>query len=324
MRGLTRASDTAIKRGYHYMRGLRLKTTQVVAKPIMTRPRVARPAWLRSLMRNSVGIIGLVIIATVLLTALTAPLIAPHDPAKFNVKTRLLPPAWSAEGDSRFLLGTDQLGRDVLSRLIFGSRVSVIVGVLGVAISVLIGVTIGLVSGYVGGTLDNLLSRVVDTFMAIPFIILALAAVSFLGPGLVNLILVLGLTGWVTFARVVRGEVLTVKNMEYVIAARTIGQSGWRIALFHVLPNVAASIIVLATLQIATVIIAESSLSFLGMGVQPPTITWGVMLSEGRNHLATSWWLATFPGIAITLTALGIILMGDWLRDALDPRLRQG
>jgi peptide/nickel transport system permease protein len=274
-------------------------------------------------MRNSVGIVGLVIVGAVLLMAVAAPLIAPHDPAKLNVRSRLTPPAWSAEGDSRYLLGTDQLGRDVLSRLIYGSRVSVIVGVLGVAISVLVGVTIGLTSGYVGGTLDNVLSRVVDTFMSIPFIILALAAVGFLGAGLFNLIIVLGLTGWVTFARVVRGEVLSVKGMEFVTAARTIGQSGWRIALFHVLPNVAASIIVLATLQIATVIIAESSLSFLGMGVQPPTITWGVMLSEGRNHLATSWWLATFPGVAISLTALGIILMGDWLRDALDPRLRQ-
>lgn len=301
-----------------------MKSTQAVSKPIVRGPQVARPRWVRSLQRNSVGMIGLVIVATVLLMALTAPLIAPHDPAKLNVRTRLAPPAWAAEGDPRYLLGTDQLGRDVLSRLIYGSRVSVIVGVLGVSLALLIGVTIGLISGYVGGTVDNLLSRAVDTFMAIPFIILALAAVGFLGPGLVNLVIVLGLTGWVTFARVVRGEVLAVKGMEYVTAARTIGQSGWRIALFHVLPNVTASIIVLATLQIATVIIAESSLSFLGMGVQPPTITWGVMLSEGRNHLATSWWLATFPGMAISLTALGCILMGDWLRDALDPRLRQG
>jgi len=301
-----------------------VKTVPAVSLSEIQRPRSARPAWLRSLMRNSVGIVGLVIVAIVLITALAGPLFAPHNPAKLNVKTRYIPPAWSAEGDSRYLLGTDQLGRDVLSRLIYGARVSVIVGLLGVSISVLVGVTIGLTSGYIGGRVDNLLSRLVDTFMAIPFIILALAAVGFLGPGLFNLIIVLGLTGWVTFARVVRGEVLAVKSMEYITAARTIGQSSWRIMLFHVLPNVTASIIVLSTLQIATVIIAESSLSFLGMGVQPPTITWGVMLSEGRNHLATSWWLATFPGVAISLTALGIILMGDWLRDALDPRLRQG
>jgi peptide/nickel transport system permease protein len=297
---------------------------QVIPKPPLSRPRTARPAWVRSLQRNSLGVFGLAIVATVLLVALTAPLIAPHNPTKLNVKARLLPPAWTAEGDPSFLLGTDQLGRDVLSRLIHGSRVSVVVGVLGVAIAVLLGVTVGLISGYMGGIVDSVLSRTVDTFMAIPFIILALAAVGFLGPGLFNLVIVLGLTGWVSFARVVRGEVLSVKGMEYVTAARTIGQSGWRIAVFHVLPNVTASIIVLSTLQIATVIIAESSLSFLGMGVQPPTITWGTMLSEGRNHLATSWWLATFPGVAISLTALGCILMGDWLRDALDPRLRQG
>jgi peptide/nickel transport system permease protein len=278
----------------------------------------------RSLQRNSLGVVGLTIVAVVLLMAIAAPLLAPHDPARLNVRARLAPPIWLAESDPRFLLGTDQLGRDVLSRLIYGSRVSVVVGVLGVAIAVLIGVAVGLISGYMGGRVDAFLSRTVDTFMAIPFIILALAAVGFLGPGLFNLVIVLGLTGWVSFARVVRGEVLSVKGMEYVTAARTIGQSGWRIALFHVLPNVTASIIVLSTLQIATVIIAESSLSFLGMGVQPPTITWGTMLAEGRNHLATSWWLATFPGVAISLTALGCILMGDWLRDALDPRLRQG
>lgn len=301
-----------------------MNMSDVASQPIELRPRSARQTWVRSLQRNSVGMIGLVIVATVIFMALTAPLIAPHDPAKLNVRSRLVPPAWAAAGDSRFLLGTDQLGRDVLSRLIFGSRISVIVGGLGVSLAVIVGVTIGLVSGYVGGRTDNLLSRAVDTFMSIPFIILALAAVGFLGPSLINLIIVLGLTGWVTFARVVRGEVLSVKQLDYVMAARTIGQSGWRIALSHVLPNVTASIIVLATLQIATVIIAESSLSFLGMGVQPPTITWGVMLSEGRNHLATSWWLATFPGVTISLTALGCILLGDWLRDALDPRLRQG
>lgn len=252
-------------------------------------------------------------------------LIAPHDPAKINLRSRLIPPVWEEKKCApKYLVGTDQLGRDVLSRLIIGSRVSVRVSVLGVAISVIVGVIIGLISGFVGGRVDSILSRTVDTFMSIPFIILALAAVGFLGPSLTKLIIVLGMTGWVTFARVVRGEVLLVKNLEYVTAAQALGKSGWRIALFHLLPNVAASIIVLSTLKIATVIIAEASLSFLGMGVQPPTITWGMMLSEGRNHLATSWWLSTFPGVTISLTALGCILMGDWLRDALDPRLCNG
>jgi peptide/nickel transport system permease protein len=286
--------------------------------------RTLRAALWKALRRNTVGMFGLTIVVVVVLIALTAPLIAPHDPTKLSIRTRLLPPAWEAEGNPAYLLGTDQLGRDLLSRMLYGSQVSVLVGVLGVSLATSVGVVIGLISGYVGGRVDSMLSRMVDTFMAIPFIILALAMVGFLGPGIFNLVLVLGLTGWVTFARVVRGEVLSVKNQEYITAAQTIGQSGFRIALFHVLPNVTASIIVLATLQIATVIIAESSLSFLGMGVQPPTITWGLMLSEGRDHIATSWWLSTFPGVAITVTAMGCILLGDWLRDALDPRMRQG
>lgn len=235
-----------------------------------------------------------------------------------------MPPFWYSEANPSYLLGTDQLGRDVLSRLMYGSRVSLIVGICGVAISVVIGVALGLVSGYVGGATDAIISRVLDTFMAIPFILLALAVVGVLGPrhgsGLITLITVLGVTGWVTFARVIRGESLSVKRREFVDSARSIGQTDLQIILRHVLPNIVASVIVLATLQIATVIIAESSLSFLGLGVQPPTVTWGLMLSEGRDHLATSWWLATLPGLAITLTVLGVILLGDWLRDILDPR----
>jgi peptide/nickel transport system permease protein len=257
--------------------------------------------------------------------AVGADFIAPHDPAEFNFSSRLEAPSWLG-GEPGFFLGTDQLGRDLLSRLIHGSRISLLVGVLGVLISMLIGVTLGLVSGYVGGLVDSFISRVIDTFMAIPFILLALAVVGVVGTrggnSLVILVVVLGLTGWVTFARVVRGEVLSVKNLEYVEAANALGQHNFFIIFRHVLPNVTASIIVLATLQIATVIIAESSLSFLGLGVQPPTVTWGIMLADGRDHLATSWWLSTFPGVAITLTTLGMILLGDWLRDVLDPRMK--
>jgi peptide/nickel transport system permease protein len=278
----------------------------------------------RSLLNSPVGLLGFVLVATAVVLALGAPLIAPHDPTEFNFRSRLLPPSWLG-GEPTFLLGTDQLGRDLLSRLIFGSRISLLVGVLGVVISMLIGVTLGLVSGYVGGLVDSVISRVIDTFMAIPFILLALAVVGVVGTGsnsLVILVVVLGLTGWVTFARVVRGEVLSVKNLEYVEAANALGQRNFFVIFRHVLPNVTASIIVLATLQIATVIIAESSLSFLGLGVQPPTVTWGIMLADGRDHLATSWWLSTFPGVAITLTTLGMILLGDWLRDVLDPRMK--
>lgn len=280
---------------------------------------------MRSLVSSPVGLLGSILVVSAIFVAVFAPWLAPHDPTEFNLRSRLEPPVWLG-GTSEFLLGTDQLGRDLLSRLIYGSQVSLIVGVLGVLVSLVIGVGLGLLAGYSGGWTDTIISRLVDTFMAIPFIILALAVIGAVGVGennsLIILIVVLGLTGWITFARVVRGEVLAVKHLEYVEAASALGQRHRWILLRHVLPNVTAPIIVLATLQIATVIIAESSLSFLGLGVQPPTITWGIMLSEGRDHLATSWWLATFPGVAITLTTLGMILLGDWLRDVLDPRMQ--
>jgi peptide/nickel transport system permease protein len=279
---------------------------------------------LRSLVRSPVGLLGAVLVAVAVGVAVFAPWLAPHDPTEFNLRSRLLPPTVMG-GEASFPLGTDQLGRDILSRLIYGSRVSLTVGVFGVLLSMLIGIVLGLVAGYAGGWVDNVISRLIDTFMAIPFIILALAVIGAIGVdadnSLLILIVVLGLTGWITFARVVRGEVLAVRHLEYVEAASALGQRHRVILLRHILPNVTAPIIVLGTLQIATVIIAESSLSFLGLGVQPPTITWGIMLSEGRDHLATSWWLATFPGVAITLTTLGMILLGDWLRDVLDPRM---
>lgn len=277
-----------------------------------------------SLTRSPVGMMGFMLVGTLLVLAIFAPLIAPHDPMEFNLRARRLPPVWLG-GEATYPLGTDQLGRDLLSRLIFGSRVSLIVGGGGVMVSLLVGVSLGMISGFAGGMVDAVISRIIDTFMAIPFIVLALAVVGILGPGsgdsLLILIIVLGMTGWVTFARVVRAEVLSVKELEYVEAVRALGVRRVSILLKHVLPNISASIIVLGTLQVATVIIAESSLSFLGLGVQPPSVTWGTMLADGRDYLATSWWLATFPGIAITLTALGMILLGDWLRDVLDPKM---
>jgi peptide/nickel transport system permease protein len=285
-----------------------------------------RPRWLYSLVRSPVGLTGMILVIMMVIMALAAPLLAPHDPAKINIKARLAPPAWSPGGDPAFLLGTDQLGRDLLSRIIYGSRISLLIGLGGVVVAMVVGVFLGLLSGFFGGLLDTIISRMLDTFMAIPFIILALAVMGVLGVkggnNILRLIIVLALANWVIFARVVRGDVLSVKARDYVEAARAIGQSTPKILWRYILPNVAASIIVLSTLQIATVIIAEASLSFLGLGVQPPTITWGIMLADGRDHLATSWWLSTFPGIAITLTVLGIILWGDWLRDILDPRLK--
>lgn len=281
---------------------------------------------MRSLVRSPVGLVGFLLVAAAILSAVLAPLLSPHDPAAFNLRNRLEPPFWAPEGSFEFVLGTDQLGRDILSRLFYGARISLVVGFLGVLISLIVGVLLGLLAGYIGGKVDNVISRIIDTFMAIPFVVLAMSVIAVIGPqsgnSIMVLVLVLGTTGWVTFARVVRGEVLAVKSLEYVEAARAVGQINFWVAVRHVIPNVTAPIIVLGTLNVASVIIAESTLSFLGLGVQPPTVTWGLMLADGRNHLATSWWLSTFPGIAITLTALGMIMLGDWLRDVLDPRIQ--
>ncbi len=279
------------------------------------------------LRKSPTGLLGAVIVLCVTTVMLLAPEIVPHDPEKIDLQQRLVPPIWAEGGSGTHVLGTDQLGRDVLSRIVLGTRVSLLVGLAGVSLAMLTGVFLGVTSGFLGGWWDMLVSRALDTFLAIPFIILALAVIGVLGVkggnNMLRLILVLGLANWVIFTRVVRGEVLAVKERDYVEAARAIGQRSWRIMLGYVLPNVMASIIVLSALQISTVIIAEASLSFLGLGVQPPTITWGIMLADGRDHLATSWWLATFPGLAITVTVLGFILWGDWLRDVLDPRLRE-
>ncbi len=283
--------------------------------------------WLWRLRKSPTGMLGAGIVLFVMAVVLFASVITPHDPEKIDLKQRLAPPIWADGGTTEFVLGTDQLGRDVLSRIILGTRISLLVGIAGVALAMLTGVFLGVTSGFLGGWWDMLVSRALDTFLAIPFIILALAVIGVLGVkggnNMLRLILVLGLANWVIFTRVVRGEVLAVKERDYVEAARAIGQRSWRIMLGYILPNVMASIIVLGALQISTVIIAEASLSFLGLGVQPPTITWGIMLADGRDHLATSWWLATFPGLAITVTVLGFILWGDWLRDVLDPRLRE-
>lgn len=277
----------------------------------------------RSLSRSPIGLVGAGITGMVIVCAVLAPAIAPQDPTKLNFGARLMPPAWSPGGSWSFPLGTDQLGRDILSRILYGARISVVVGITAVVMAGAVGVLIGLASGYFGGWVDTLLSRVIDTFLGLPFIVLALAIVGVLGPGLVNLILVLGIAGWVTYARVVRGEVLSAKEEEYVVAARVAGQREWRIAVRHVLPNVVAPVVVLLALNVGTTIIAESALSYLGLGVQPPTVTWGGMLADGREYLTSSWWLATFPGVAITATVLGVTFLGDWLRDVLDPRLRR-
>lgn len=276
---------------------------------------------IRSLRRSHVGAVGAVLITLVLIVALFGPLLSPHDPLEHNLRARFEPPGTTVS-DRVYLLGTDQLGRDILSRLVAGTRVSVSVGVLSVLVAGLIGVTYGLISGFVGGLADNLMMRVADAFLAIPFIVLVVAVSGVVGAGLVTLILILGVTSWVTYARVTRAEVLAVREMDYIMAARALGQSGVKIMFRHILPNVTGSIIVLATMMVATTMLAEAALSFLGLGVQPPTVTWGLMLSDGRQYIGSAWWMSTFPGIAITVTVLGVVFLGDWLRDLLDPRLQ--
>jgi peptide/nickel transport system permease protein len=254
--------------------------------------------------------------------AVLAPRLAPWDPGRQMLLKRLRPPAWQARGLPEHPLGTDHLGRDILSRILHGGRISLGVGVSSVVLAGVIGVTLGLLAGFHGGRVDAAIMRVVDVFLAIPYILLAMGVVFALGPSLLNVILVMGATRWVQFARVVRADVLSIREREFVSGARARGNRSLRLLLRHVLPNALTPIIVIATLELAFMIIYESALSFLGLGVQPPTPTWGWMLSEGRNYLSTAWWLATFPGLAIMLTVLAVNLLGDWLRDTLDPRLR--
>ncbi len=266
-------------------------------------------------------VVGMLLIAAYVIMALFAPLIAPVDPAKTDLMNRLAPPAWAGGTMERFL-GTDQLGRDVLSRLIHGARIALMVGLAGVTLAALIGVTLGLVSGYFGGWVDTVVMRLVDTLMSVPNILLYLTALGVFGPSLLTLCLVIGFINWTSFARIVRGEVLTVRQREYVEASRASGQFSWKILAKHILPNIMGPVLVVVTLNIASIIILEASLSFLGLGVQPPAVTWGRMLAEGRNYLATAWWLATFPGVAISMLVLGLIFVGDWVRDRLDPRAK--
>lgn len=277
---------------------------------------------LKKLLKSKTGIIGLVIISLVCLMAIFAPFIAPYDPNKIDTTSMLKPPFWLEGGNLSHILGTDNLGRDILSRIIYGSRISIVVGLLSVVVGGLIGVAFGLIAGYYGGILDSLIMRLVDSFLAIPTTLFCIVFLAVLDPGIFTLIFVIGVTNWVMYASLVRSETLSIREREYVKAARTIGVSDFKIITRHILPNVFSSVIVISTLSVAGTIITESSLSFLGLGIQPPTISWGIMLSEGREYLATSWWLSTFPGLAITFTVLGVIFLGEWLRDVLDPRSR--
>lgn len=282
----------------------------------------SKPGWLNLLLVSKTGMAGTIIVASVLLVAIFAPYIAPHDPAAIDLASMFAPPMWLEGGSLAHPLGTDNLGRDVLSRILYGSRTSLIVGVGAVIVAGCLGTLLGLVAGFYGGWIGNAIMRVTDSLLALPAMLIMLVIVGVFGPSLVTLIFVMGCTKWVPFTRLVRGEVLSLKERDYVRAAYSIGTPNSTIIRSHLLPNVLSTVIVVSTLSVGTAIISESSLSFLGLGIQPPDVSWGYMLSEGQTHLSTSWWIATFPGVALSLTVIGFIFLGDWLRDATDPRLQ--
>lgn len=276
--------------------------------------------WLRAMTRHPLALTGLVLLLGFLVVAVLAPILAPHDPMQQNLRARLAPPFWLDGGTLEHPLGTDQLGRDLFSRLIYGSRVAVLVAFGATSLAVAIGTVLGLLSGYFGGAWDSIVMRVVDIIVSVPNIILYLTIVALAGPSLVLVIAVIGLLGWTTTARVVRSEVLSLRQREYVEAARALGQRETSAAFRQVLPNVLGTVMAVGTLKASTVIIAESTLSYLGFGVQPPTITWGQLLAQGQQYVATAWWLSTFAGLSITLFSLSLIFLGNWLRDVFDPR----
>jgi peptide/nickel transport system permease protein len=266
-------------------------------------------------------VLGAVVLLLLVLAALFAPLLAPADPLKTGFSTRTKPPAILGF-DSSFMLGSDGLGRDILSRLLYGGRISLALAAIAVACSGVVGVGLGLLSGYFGGWVDDVIMRVVDVQLSFPIILLAIAVIAVVGTSLEALLGVLVLAGWVIYARTVRASVLSLRQQDYVVATRALGAGAPRVILRHILPNVQAPILVIGTVQLATMILLESGLSFLGLGVQPPTPSWGYMLAEGRDYLSNAWWISTVPGIAISLAVLAANLVGDGLRDLLDPSLR--
>ena len=297
--------------------------TEAVALPVL--PTAEERYWvatLKRLARRRIALFGLAVVVIVVFAATCAPWLTPFDPLEQDINQRLKEPGWRNADGQVHPLGTDHLGRDILARVIFGSRIALIVGLSAVLISGVLGMIIGLVAGYFGGKVDDSFMRLADIQLAFPFILLAIAVIGVLGANLRNIIIVIGVSSWVVYARVVRGEVLSIRERDFVQAAIALGSRDGRILVRHVLPNAFTPWLVVATLDMARVIIIESALSFLGLGVQPPTPTWGGMLADGRVYLSTAWWLATFPGLAILVTVLGINLLGDGLRDTLDPRLK--
>jgi peptide/nickel transport system permease protein len=272
--------------------------------------------------RNRLALFGIITLTLIVLMAVFADQISPQNPTQQNLRLTLRPPAWYPSGDPQYILGTDHFGRDILSRLIHGARVSIPTAGIAALFALTVGITIGLIAGYFGGKTDTLLTGFVDIFLAFPLILMALSLAAILGPSMQNLMIVMALTGWMSYARVIRSAVLGIKDREYVSASVALGASHLRVILRHILPNVIAPVLVLVAYNFSQFIILESALSFLGLGIPPPTPTWGRMLYEGRDFLTIAPWIITFPGVAIMLTVLSANFIGDGLRDALDPHLR--
>jgi peptide/nickel transport system permease protein len=264
---------------------------------------------------------GILLILVVL--ALLAPLISPHDPFANSLRARNTPPVWYPEGTGTYILGADPIGRDLLSRLIYGARISLMVMAIALVTGTIVGTALGLIAGYFGGVIDEVIMRFVDMFLGLPFVLVALAVAVVMGASLTTMVVMLALLTWSGFVRNVRGEALSLRERDYVALARVAGASLPRILVLHILPGVINTVVVIATLRAGQLILAEAFLSFLGAGIPPPTPTWGAMIADGRNYLRDAWWISFFPGLAIFFTVMALNFMGDWLRDKLDPRLRQ-
>jgi len=280
-------------------------------------------AVLKRLVGKPAAVVSLVVVGIAIICALAPDLMAPHDPYRQSLPLRLKPPAFLEGGVEGYFLGTDHLGRDTLSRIIHGARVTLMVSLLAVIVSGIVGTALGLLSGFLGGRTDAVIQRLIEIQLAFPVVLLVIALVAVIGPSLTNLIILMGISAWPRFARVVRGSVLSVRSLEYVEAARAIGASKLRIMARHILPNILAAIVIYASFELARMILLEATLSFLGLGVQPPTPTWGGMINDGKKYLSVSTAVSLFPGIAIAAIILAFNMLGDELRDALDPYLSQ-
>jgi ABC-type dipeptide/oligopeptide/nickel transport system permease subunit len=272
--------------------------------------------------RNARGVVGGFVAVLLCAIGVAAPWLAPYDPLEQTIVARLRPPVWQTSGTDEYLLGTDGLGRDLLSRMIYGARISLVVSISATLLAGLIGIGLGLLAGYFGRGFDQVIMGLVDVQLAFPFILLAMTFMTVFRPSVSSVIIVLALSGWAGFCRMVRGQVLVMRQREYVEAARALGASDFWILVRHVLPNILPVILVLITINVGRFVLAEASLSYVGLGVSPPTPSWGAIINEGRDYIFLAWWIQTLPGLAIVLTVLGIGLLGDWLRDRVDPRLR--